>query len=168
VRKFLPFLLVFSLIYNIGGDYVWFRFLQSEIVEEIAHEIRMGMKAENLSLIILSKNEEANLCWIKQNKEFIYKGDMFDVVSIKIQHQKKYIQCYKDVREKKLITDFNKNHDSKKEAELKTKKLSNIQFFQQNFSLVNNSISTDILYYYIVNSYRSNFVFKHFPPPKIT
>jgi hypothetical protein len=150
-----------------GGDYVWFRILQSEIVEEISHEIRMGMKKENLSKLILSKSETKHICWIKQDKEFIYRGEMYDVVNLRTQNQNLVIQCYKDVREKKLISDFTKTHDPKRTAELQTKKIYSILYFQQILTLKKNTLVTDFLFPHCISLYKSNSILKHFPPPKM-
>jgi len=125
VRKYLSVILLFFFLFNMGGYYLWFNYLKNNIQKEIRREIRKGLSEKDLTLITVPVNDESGICWIKPAKEFTYRGEMYDVVKIKISDNKKFIYCINDIREKKLIADFSKTNESSQKAR---KLLGNFQY----------------------------------------
>ena len=164
MRIYISTILILVILFNIGGYYLIFCAKQYIIQREIKQEIRKGLKDEDLSLIIVSNNDETGMCWTEPNKEFEYKGEMYDVVRIKINNQKRYYYCINDVKEKKLIVDFYKNHSSKKE-EKNIKRTLNDTYFAQQYYLMSHIIASDFHFKFDF-LYKSNFVEDLTPPPK--
>lgn len=164
MRKYISAILIVVILFNVAGCYLLFIAKQYIIQKEIKQEIRKGLKDEDLSLIIVSNNDDAGMCWTEPNKEFKYKGEMYDVVKIKIINQKIYYYCINDVKEEKLIAGFYKNHSSKKE-ERNIKRAYNDLYIPQQYLLTSNihpshiQVRFDFLY-------KVNFVRDLAPPPK--
>jgi hypothetical protein len=112
-------------LFNIGGYFIWFNIIKNKIQKEIRQEIRKGLSEKDLILITVAVNEESEICWIKPGKEFSYRGEMFDVVKIKTSSDKKFFYCINDSKEKKLISGFEKAHESNQKAR---KLLGNFQY----------------------------------------
>ena len=110
--------------------------MQYKIQKEVKQKIRKGLRDEDLSIIVVSVNDESEINWIKPQKEFRYKGEMYDVVNIKIENQKKYYYCIWDVKEKQLIANYNKTNNNKQNKE-RIKRISNILLFFQVILITN-------------------------------
>jgi len=140
--------------------------MQKNIQKEIKKEIRSGLKDEELTLIIVSHNDESEIQWIKPQKEFRYKGEMFDVVRVKYKNEKKYYYCINDIKEKRLIAAFNKNHKSKKGNEKRMKNRSNNQYFQSFLIKIKDNCSIHLYFVRCDIKYKSNIIDILSPPPK--
>ena len=151
-------------LYNIGGYYLWFSILQTNIQNEIEEEIEAGSKNEDLALIIVPADNDQGICWIKPNKEFRYKGEMYDVVKIKNLPGKRYYYCLNDKKEKQLIAGFDKTHNTKKESEKRFKQ--NFSFYFEQFTIPKKVYPIELTFSNIGNLYTSNIISTLFPPPK--
>jgi hypothetical protein len=60
-----------------------------------------------MKLLVIGKEEARNLQWKKHNKEFVYKGQMYDIARMTTRNGSSFIYCYRDVNENRLITLFN-------------------------------------------------------------
>ena len=120
--------------------------MQYKIQKEVKQKIRKGLRDEDLSIIVVSVNDESEINWIKPQKEFRYKGEMYDVVNIKIENQKKYYYCIWDVKEKQLIANYNKTNNNKQNKE-RIKRISNILLFFQ-VILITNILNSSYFYYF--------------------
>jgi len=165
LRKYISVILISIFLFDIGGYYFWFCIWQNNIQKEIRQEIRNGLEEDDLVLIIAPINGESGISWIEPNKEFRYKGEMYDVVKIKIQNQNKYYYCIKDIKEKQLIASYNKNHNPKKEAGKKIREFK-YQYIPQQFSLTFSIYTSDLTSATIVFLYKSKIIDIHSPPPK--
>ena len=140
--------------------------LRYNIQKEIRKEIKSGLKDDELTLIIESNDKKSDLQWIETGKEFRYKGEMFDVVRVKIKNEKKYYYCINDTKEKELIANFNKHHNSKKDNEKRIKRMLNNYYFpQHSFYLINTYVS-DFVYVPFDFHNKSNVIDILSPPPK--
>ncbi|MCX6226116.1 MAG: hypothetical protein NTV01_15420 [Bacteroidia bacterium] len=166
MRKYIAVIILLIFIFDIGGYYLWYSLLQKNIQRDVNREIEMGINDEDLSLIIVPVNNESGICWIKQDKEFRYQGDMYDVVKIKTIDKKKYYYCINDTREKQLVDNFNKNNNSKKSAEKKIRQSFNYQYLPQPFGRKIYFKCTDCLYPAPVFLFKSNKAEIHSPPPR--
>jgi hypothetical protein len=166
MKKFLSFFIVSVFLFNIGGYYLWYRLEQHCIQKEIQNKIREGMNDNAITLIILPADDETGICWIKPNKEFRYKSEMYDVIKIQSKQHKKFYYCINDTKEKHLITEFNKTHNAKKALEKKIKRIFTYNLFINCFSILKNQNSFNLTFTTINFLYNSNLVEIHSPPPK--
>jgi hypothetical protein len=165
MRKFISLLIIVVLLLDIGGYYLWFLIWKNSAQQEISQEIKKGLKGVELSLIEVSNNEQSNISWIKPNKEFRYKGDMYDIVNVKIQNKYTLYYCIKDIKEKQLIANFSKNHNSKKEA-VKKMRMFKFQYVPRSFSLKICLFSSDFNSGTIESLYKFEITDINSPPPK--
>jgi hypothetical protein len=121
MKKSLSALMIIIFLFNIGGDYFLFYSFRYNIQKEVESQISSGIKDSELSVIEVSSKNESEIIWIRLEKEFRYKNEMYDVAKIKIQNHHKYLYCFKDIKENQLIANFIKSFDSKKEAQKKIK-----------------------------------------------
>ena len=165
LRKCLSTILLLFFLFNIGGYYLWFSFVKSSIQKEIRREIRQGLAEKDLTLIIVPVNDESGICWIKAGKEFTFRGEMFDVVKIKISDNKKIYYCINDVKEKKLIARFSKCNESNQKAR---KLLVNFQYIYviqpESYFHINETSNHD----FGIKSFEAASIFEEvtIPPPK--
>jgi hypothetical protein len=165
IRKYLSAIVLMFFLFNIVGYYLWFHYVKYSIQNEVRQEIREGMADKDLTLITVPLNDESGICWIKAGKEFTFRGEMFDVVKIKISNDKKYLYCINDSKEKKLISDFSKNHESDQKAKKLLSSFSYIYILQQG-AFLNILVSSDHNFY--IKSYNTASVVSEVnsPPPK--
>jgi hypothetical protein len=166
MRKYISIIVLFIFLFNIGGYYLWFSVIQNGLQKEIEKEIGEGGNDGDFSLIIVPEKGETGIVWIKPDKEFSYKGEMYDVVKIQMHDQKKYYYCLNDSKEKELIANFNKTANHKKETEKKLKRN-----FNYNFDFQGSCIAKNLYPVYLtINSthflYKSTTVDILSPPPK--
>jgi len=153
-KKYFSAALLLFFLFNIGGYYFWFKIEQYQMQKNLKNEIRKGLRDEELSLII------------KPNKEFIYQGEMYDVVRIKVRGDEIHYYCINDQKEKQLIATFNKNHDSKNELEKKIKNSSIAKYFPQQSSFTMEEFSSSFAYGIIEINYKLGSISPPSPPPK--
>lgn len=165
MRKWILILLTSIFLFNTGGYFVWFSVLKLNIHKEIRHEIEKGLKEKELSLIIVSNSNKADICWTKPDKEFKYKGEMYDVVKVKIKNQKRYYYCINDSKENRLIAHFDKSQHAKKSIEKIVNRTHNL-YFPLQFSLSTNRCTSDFRYLTMDVFYASTIVDTLSPPPK--
>ncbi len=90
MRKFISFILLIIFLFISDGYYIFFEYLRYNLHQEIKHDIKNGLEEKQLSLIVVPFNVEKEIFWIKKNKEFRYRGAMYDVVRIEIKGRKKH------------------------------------------------------------------------------
>lgn len=166
MKKYISIIVLLIILFNIGGYYLCFTVLQLKIRTEIKQAIRNGLKDEDLILFEISDNSNPAVHWVESEKEFSFKGEMFDVVRIKKQQNKKLYYCINDRKEEQLILNYRKNHNSEKQTDKKIKTGFNVQFFAQQFVIKNYKYATNIRYPNLIFLYKSNNLDIHSPPPK--
>jgi hypothetical protein len=166
MRKFIPIILITIFFFDICGYQLLFNKIQHNIQREIKQKIRKELRDEDISIIVVPVNDESEINWINPQKEFSYKGEMYNVVNIKIENQKKYYYCIWDVKEKQLIANYNKTNNNKQNKE-RIKRISNILLFFQ-VILITNIINSSYFHYFD-NPLRliTNYLIIPSPPPKI-
>lgn len=121
MQKFTSALLLSLMLLSTGGYYLVFRLCQLHIQEENEERILQTTDLGKLTLFITPGETDHEICWTRHNKEFSYRGEMYDVVKIRFQGQKKYYYCLNDSKEKQLIDNYNRAHKTQKEPEKKLK-----------------------------------------------
>ena len=81
------------------------RYFQSEQKDVIKEKILNQLKEEELQVITLSDNKE--IYWEEKGEEFLFKGEMYDVVKTKTVNGKVMLYCINDKKEKLLIDNYN-------------------------------------------------------------
>ena len=89
------------------------RHFQSSQKDVIKEKILSQLKEEELQVISLTDNKE--IFWEEKGEEFLYNGEMYDVVKTKTVNGKVMLYCINDKKEKALIDKYNlvtKNNSS--------------------------------------------------------
>jgi predicted transcriptional regulator len=145
---------------------LYFKYLQHNIQQEINNEIKEGLNEKDLSVVIIPLKDENKITWTKKNKEFKYKGLMYDVVKTKIKNGKKYYYCINDVKEKKLITSFFRNNRRKNKSLLKLKKILSKKYLSNKFSKRISIKNTNLYLFENQEFYKSKILEVLSPPPE--
>lgn len=154
------------ILYNTGGYYLWYSTKQNYLQKEVRKHIREGLKEKDLTLIVVKDGNDGELSWIKKGREFSYKGNLYDIVKIKVRGLRSYYYCINDKSEKKLISDFKKSQSSKKEAEKRIKRLINSNFYSPITLQINKLYTTDFKYPAFDFHYKSGILKIPSPPPR--
>ncbi|MCX6234249.1 MAG: hypothetical protein NT175_05925 [Bacteroidetes bacterium] len=116
MKKILSAILLIAIVYDTCGYYLCFRMMQQEVRKEIRKEIRSRISKEDLTRICIPVNNKTAIRWIKENKEFVYNQDLYDIVSIEVKNDAIVYYCINDIKEKQLIRDFEKLSKNKVNA----------------------------------------------------
>jgi hypothetical protein len=162
LKKIIAVILLLVFLYNVSGYYIWFKLEQYNIKSEI----RNNSEIKALTLIIIPLNGKSGLVWTEDNKEFIYHGEMYDVVKVKTGNNSKYYYCINDKKEKQLLTDFIKKDSSQKKSENIIQKVTVNKYQTKPFALIVYNQPITINYCILFNNYTSNISDIHSPPPK--
>jgi hypothetical protein len=164
--KTISLLLIIVLFFNISGHYIYFNVLQNNIRHEIKTRIRHGLHESELTIIEITAQNQTELTWIKPQKEFTYRGDMYDVVKVIEKNGTRYFHCINDTKENKLIREFAKRAESSQKARRLLSNISLTYIFQEEF--YDNIIETsDHEYYTQPFNLTSKIKDTSDPPPKL-
>ena len=167
MKRIISSVLLVVLLFNIGGYYLWFTIKQHQLKNEIRNEIIKGLDEKDLSLIVVSQSDKTSLRWVEAGKEFRYKGEMYDVVKVKIVNKALQYYCLKDSKEQQLINRFSKTNSKKKNEKTNKTHLNNL-YTAQTFSFQQKLTASDITYPGLHIFYESAFPEIHSPPPRNT
>ena len=81
------------------------RHFQSEQKEIIKEKILNKLDDSELQVISLSDNKE--IYWEEKGEEFLFRGEMYDVVKTKTVNGKVMLYCINDKKEKALVDNYN-------------------------------------------------------------
>jgi hypothetical protein len=166
MRKYISLILLIIILFISNGYHLYFKYLQNNIQQEIKHKIRKGLKEKDLSIIVVSLNNEKEIEWIKKNKEFRYKGLMYDVVKTKIKINKKIYYCINDIKEKNLIANYTRHNRRRNKVLLKLKKVLSNKYLPENYSINNKIKKANVYFAEYKFFYKSRFMETLSPPPK--
>ena len=161
MKKILSILFLFLFLYQSIGYYLSFN---------LNHANYKNTEKE-ISILNFSINTFRKINWKKQNKEFIYKGNLYDVKSIKITDNKIIIKCIVDNKENliyKNMSLFINNFVATNSLSKNHKNLT-LKFFKFNFinkTLIFNFTknNSNVLSFYFTIFYK-NFIKEVIPPP---
>ncbi len=106
LKKLPLILLIFVLAYSQVGYYFVSRHYQALQKEVIKEKILSQLKEEELKIISASDNHQ-QIYWEEEGKEFLFKGEMYDVVKTKIVNGKVMLYCINDKKERELVDNYN-------------------------------------------------------------
>lgn len=109
MKKLLAFILIAIFLYNQMGYFIAFKIKQYEVRREIKARIKSSVPQSELTVIRIESGKENKLQWIKENKEFRYNGNMYDVVRKEMAAGAVIYHCINDVQEKQLFNDLNEH-----------------------------------------------------------
>ena len=92
--------------YSQFGYYFVLRHSQSVHKEVIKEKILSQLKDEELKIISLSDDHQ-QIYWEENGKEFLFKGEMYDVVKTKSVNGKVMLYCIDDKKEMALVNNYN-------------------------------------------------------------
>ena len=91
LKKFSLIIIIIVLAYSQVGYYFVIRHFQSEQKEFIKEKRVNQLQESELQVITLSDNKE--IFWEEKGEEFLFKGEMFDVVKTKMVNGKMMLYC---------------------------------------------------------------------------
>lgn len=156
------------------GYYYSFEINRKQIRREVRQLIKKSVPEKDLVAIQVTAADPSGLLWTKKDKEFMFKGEMYDIVRQELKNDTIIYHCIRDVKESKLFADLDKhvqkhmndNPQRRKDFENVFKKLFQ-SVFAEGFAADDMAFSAIILTYYDEqNSYRSIILDQLIPPPK--
>jgi hypothetical protein len=122
LKKLSLIAIIAILAYSQVGYYFVMRYTQMLHKKEIKKQIRSQLSNAELEIISLTDNHQ-NIHWVKEEKEFIFNGEMYDVVRRETTGGKEIMYCINDKKEKALVDHYNlitKNNSSSDKKEKHT------------------------------------------------
>lgn len=95
------FLLV--VVFFSGADYVCFRIAQQQIRREVKALIRKGLNEDDLTKITVTADNINDIEWVKEGRELVYHGEMYDVVKAEKTRSGIVLSCFNDKKEGRLL-----------------------------------------------------------------
>lgn len=89
--------------YSQVGYYFVIRHFQYQQKKAVKEKIISGLKEEELEVILLTDE----ISWKDDGKEFLYRGEMYDIVKAKTTKGKVLLYCINDKKEKALVDHYN-------------------------------------------------------------
>lgn len=102
VKKVVGITFMFLLLWQALGVYPTFEFVRFRIRREVKTMIKAGIPEEDLTTFVWSEIEK-DIRWTKPEKEFIYRGEMFDVIRFDSVQGQKTVKVFKDLKERGLF-----------------------------------------------------------------
>lgn len=114
MKKFLAIFLILSFVLNAGGYVLIYAGIQHSLKNYASKKINSGMFASEYTIITFSTEEMktgVHGLILLNEKEFLYKGKMYDIVNAVQKNDSVYFYCLQDKDEDKLNLTFNKSID---------------------------------------------------------
>lgn len=96
LKKYFAIFLFISLAAPFAGTYAWLHWQKREIRKEIKHRLIGGMDKSALALIKLSRQAAATALRWEHEREFEYRGKMYDVVEKGVINDTLWYRCWPD------------------------------------------------------------------------
>lgn len=175
MRKIVSIVLLLIFVYNPIGYVIVFKVLQNQVRHEIKQKIKQSVPDNELIIIAVPFDDDHCLMWTKPNKEFRFKGEMYDVVKIESRGNQILYFCIHDFKESKLFAEIDhhihnhiaNNPNHRKRTNYLNKKVITDYISQ---TLLANSYSfnsKNLPFKKYINLYHSISMEIPYPPPKI-
>ena len=169
LKKLSLIAIIAVLAYSQVGYYFVLRYSQSVQKKSIKHKIRSQLKDADLEIISLTDNNE-NIVWLEEDKELLFKEEMYDVVRRKTVNGKTLLYCINDKKEKDLVEKYNLITKHNSSADKKGKHTVD---HSVNLYLQQEESNSGLSFALLLNNYNSfdphlpdNFMDKISPPPR--
>lgn len=175
LKKITVFTLLGIFLFNTAGYVIAFKVLQYKIRKEVKHEIKRQLPSSELSVIEVSKKQLQDIIWEKENEEFYYKGNMYDIVRSDESVTSVTYYCINDKQEEALFENLDEYIDNNIASQKSTKSSSSKKTADTSVKLYFN---TEISFNHCTNCIESEFIiaFENYssvyteissPPPKL-
>jgi hypothetical protein len=125
MKRLVPIVLLCIYLCGSGGMYYTFRIVQYSNYLQVRKQIRDNLLSNELTLLIINSKELASVHWKQDGKEFEYRGELYDVSNLVNKKEASYIYCFKDAREKQLLSVYEQKKNNNRQSE---KYLTKIQY----------------------------------------
>jgi len=173
MKKLVSVILLILFLFNSAGYYLVFKINQNKIRSQIKTEIKLSLNTNELKKITFSFFEIKSINWVKENKEFIYKNNMYDVVKSEKTDTGVTFYCIDDKQEKELFANLDEHintHSATNNKKNKTHKNSLDSFFKLYYSIKKSEkifLNEEAIFYFSKNRiYASNSLEIDSPPPQ--
>jgi len=95
-----------AFLFSMIGYYPYFIIVQKHIQYQVRNQIRKNVGKEELIEISYDKRKNEKPKWIRRDKELIYCGKYYDVVSLETKDEKSIFRCIDDKKETRLVNLF--------------------------------------------------------------
>ncbi len=130
-------MLILLLVFHSAGHFIVFKVLEYKTKKEIKTRIKLGVSEDELVLLKIPKSmeEKPNKYFQRiHEKEFRYKGEMYDIVKKENKTDTTYYYCIHDVKESKLFANLDTLIKNELNSPEKKKELSGlIQILNGNY-----------------------------------
>lgn len=106
MKIFLSISIILLLAYSQYGYYIVLHHLQSAEKETIKQKIFAQVSEKELQVVSLTDNKH-EIFWEEEGKEFLFRGDWYDVVKTKCIDGKIILYCINDKKEAQLVAKYN-------------------------------------------------------------
>jgi hypothetical protein len=104
LKRSIAILMLLLLFVGLNGYYLVFKIEQRQVRKEIKQKIKNKIPDNELHIIVVDASNIGEIEWEKENKEFKYHGDLFDIVRSEIIQNGTRYYCINDHQEKRLFT----------------------------------------------------------------
>lgn len=164
--KGLIFLLIFLLLVQSGGYYLYYQMQRYFIQCDVREAINNGLIKEEAFRFTEDLTKESSFHWEDKNSEFYYQGELYDVISQTEINGKITYLSVKDVSETRWVNSYCKSENFKKEIEKKIKPFVENQFNCSQISIQRDPISIYHLYGNYIPHIASGVNVLFTPPPQ--
>ena len=165
MKKYASFIMLFVFLFITNGYFLYFKYLQYDLRHEMQMEMR-NIHEKELIRIVLSPAHTKEIRWIRKNKEFLYRGKMYDVVRRETRDGHTVLYCLNDVREHELMKRFRRTQRSKDHKLWQTGRSLANKYFPEQFTLLLFTAPSGRILPYYNRHYRSLFFDPAPPPPR--
>jgi hypothetical protein len=158
IKVFIGTLLILLLALNSSSYFIAFKILEFNIKKEIKTKIKKGVPESELILLkipALLEEKSSKEFQMIHEKEFRYKGEMYDIVKKEKKNDTTYYYCIHDKEETRLFANLEaliinelNNPDKKKELNSILKIFNSFYLISDKNKLLQPSRSDRIFYYY--------------------
>jgi len=107
VKKIFAILLLLSFSVQITGYHLFFHIKQTNIKKSARSRIRRAIEEGQVEQFVFTSAEAQTLAW-EDDKEFHFKGEMYDVIEKKEVNGNVHIRCIRDKKETELVKNYQK------------------------------------------------------------
>jgi hypothetical protein len=163
------------ILFNLAGIPIAFKFHQLRIRREIKNQIKSGIPEEQLHHLSFSSERSGDIQWTQRNREFIYRGDRYDIVFSRKEGSIIHYYCINDREEESLFANLNELVGNKLKNDCQSNKNLTVKLIRALTTLyILNDSLTSITAYHRKLSHFTGFTFSlsspfyeyNSPPPK--
>lgn len=102
MKTFIIIFLISVLTCPFWGTYSYFQFERKRARMEVNRKFAAGLDKTQLILLKFTQEETQTILTWKHSREFVYKGQMYDIVDQRQEGDSVFYTCYKDDKETRL------------------------------------------------------------------